>query len=563
MRKTRRTVIAGSGLTLALFASMAGAQAIDSAKGLDPRVDYAAFTRLGPWDDRNYLLTQADLGWLAPNEAELGDPIPVFFRVEMRKANPRMARQGPAQYPRSALQIFYQEYGGYLVDGKLYRHVTVKDGRFVVLRDRGGMSQEDFAHEKALGGEVRVTNPTGAAESAVKIHPLDTNKVVAGSNGPGAGQRMHYSLDGGSTWTQAAALPLGGTCCDPTVDWSSDGVFAYAATLGQCTGAGCQVWFYRSNDGGQTWNGLESVTPGDPRRELSRNGSDKEFLHVDKLAGSPHRDNLYLTWHDSNVMKFSRSNNFGHGWSRPLTISTGTAERGIGSDITTDKNGNAYYFWPAFNTRRVLVRKSTDGGSSFAPTVTVANTQGSFDFPIPAMETRRAWIYVAADADLSNGPFGNSLYAAWTDTSGPESGIPANNHTRIQVAYSRDGGATWTVTTPHETADVASVDRFNHWLVVSPRGLVFVLFYDTRRDPTRVAVDIFYSVSSDGAQTWSTPARLTSVISPQIDTGFEWGDYNGIDVVARQLIGVYTDNRNETGGAADSVDIYAVGIVNP
>jgi hypothetical protein len=70
-------------------------------------------------------------------------------------------------------------------------------------------------------------------------------------------------------------------------------------------------------------------------------------------------------------------------------------------------------------------------------------------------------------------------------------------------------------------------------------------------------------VSSDGAQTWSTPARLTSVISPQIDTGFEWGDYNGIDVIGQQLIGIYTDNRNESGGGADSVDVYAVGIVNP
>ncbi len=85
-------------------------------------------------------------------------------------------------------------------------------------------------------------------------------------------------------------------------------------------------------------------------------------------------------------------------------------------------------------------------------------------------------------------------------------------------------------------------------------------FYDTRRSPTRVGVDIFYSVSSDGGDTWPTPVRLTSVLSPQIDTGFEWGDYNGLDVVGSQLITIFTDNRNEGGGGTDSVDVYAAGL---
>ena len=53
------------------------------------------------------------------------------------------------------------------------------------------------------------------------------------------------------------------------------------------------------------------------------------------------------------------------------------------------------------------------------------------------------------------------------------------------------------------------------------------------------------------------------VISPQIDTGFEWGDYNGLDTVGAQLIGIFTDNRSETSGSADSVDVYATGIPIP
>jgi hypothetical protein len=558
---TKRWMFAVLIALAAVAFSPANAQKIDNGKGVDPQVDYTSLTKYGPWDDRNYQITRADLAWLAPNEAELKDPIPVFFRVFLRKSNPDLRGSG-VLYPRSALQIFEQMFKGYLIHGKVYRSVVFQDGRFKVIQERGVAIEEAEAEVDALASDVRVTSPEGAAESAVKIHPLDANKVIAGSNGPGSGQKMHYSLNGGSSWTQAAALPNGGTCCDPSVDWSSDGAFAYAATLGNCGGRGCGVWFYRSGDGGLTWNGLEAVTPGSPRRDLTKRGSDKEYLHVDKFGTSPFRDNLYMTWHDSNVLKFSRSTDFGNTWSAILTISA-SGQQGIGSDITTDKNGNIFYFWPAYNAKRIYVRKSTNGGAGFNAAVQAGITQDGYDFAIPAMETRRAFIYVAADADLSNGPFANSIYAAWTDTTAPESGTVANNHGRIQVAYSRDGGATWTATTPHETADANTVDRFHPWLAVGPDGKVYVIYYDTRRDPTRVAVDIFYSVSSDGAQTWSAPARLTSVLSPKIDTGFEWGDYNGLDTVGAQLIGIFTDNRSETGGSADSVDVYATGIPIP
>ncbi len=552
-----RTLWAAGVLAAAAFTTVAAAQPVEQGRGVDHRVDYGSFTQLGPWDDRNYQVRLQDLAVLAPNEHELKDPIPVFFRIELRKANPGMARTGPAQYPRSALQVFELKYGGYLVNGKLYRGAIFQDGRFIVVEE-DGITEEEF-EEQALTSDVRVTSPTGAAESAIKIHPTDVNKVVAGSNGPGSGQIMWYSTNGGSSWTQAAALPLGGTCCDPTVDWSSNGQYAYTSTLGGC-GAVCNVWVYRSSDGGATWSDLATITPGDPRREVtSANTSDKQYIHVDKFATSPFRDNIYQCWHDNNTLKHSRSTDFAHTWSAPLTMSSGSSQSGIGCDLTTDKSGNVYYFWPATNGKTILSRKSTNGGTSFAAVVTVATTQDGYDFAIPAMETRRAFIYASADADLSSGAFANSIYVAWTDTTAPETSPPANNHGRIRVAYSRDGGATWTVRTPHETADAASVDRFHPWLGVGPDGKVYVAFYDTRRSPTRVGVDIFYSVSSDGGDTWPTPVRLTSVLSPQIDTGFEWGDYNGLDVVGNQLITIFTDNRNESGGGTDSVDVYAAG----
>ena len=53
-------------LGLALFAATASSQVVvDPSQGADSRVDYPALLDIAPWDDRNYALTQEDLGALA------------------------------------------------------------------------------------------------------------------------------------------------------------------------------------------------------------------------------------------------------------------------------------------------------------------------------------------------------------------------------------------------------------------------------------------------------------------------------------------------------------------
>jgi hypothetical protein len=85
------------------------------------------------------------------------------------------------------------------------------------------------------------------------------------------------------------------------------------------------------------------------------------------------------------------------------------------------------------------------------------------------------------------------------------------------------------------------------------------VFYDTEGDATRNSVHLNWSVSTDGGVNWSTPAALTTVRSSDIVDSFEFGDYNGLDVVGNQLIAIFTDNRNEAGGGGESVDVYAAG----
>ncbi len=542
-------------ILLLAVSSSAHGQTIEQSRGVDARVDYASLTQFGPWDDRNYQLNQADLELLAGNEAEQRVAVPAFYRVQLRREFKDMLRTGDVQYPRSSLPRFLVEYGGYQVEGKLYRAANMVDGNWELLPGEQGIDPKSFDATKALEGEVIVNGPGAAAESAIAINPVNPDQVIAGANGPGSGQRMFYSDDGGETWQTSAnsgALPLGGTCCDPTIDWSSDGTKAYTATLGS------GVFVYRSADGGQTWTDFETITPGDPRRELG-GGVDKEYLHVDRYPTSPNLDNIYLSWHQGNVLRVANSTDFGDTWTTHV-FSSANDKRGIGSDLTTDKQGNVYHFWPATNSQKIWLAKSTDGGMNWAPEVEVASTLGAFDFPIPSMNSRRVFIYNAAATDFSDGPFANSIYASWTDNTGPDSGNAANNHARIQVAYSRDGGATWAITNPHATADSNTVDRWHQWIGVGPDGTVYAGFYDTRNSTGRSGVDFYVARSMDGAQTWSAPERLTSVTSQSL-TGFQFGDYNGLDIQMDQLITIFTDSRDENGGAAVTADVYSAGFI--
>jgi len=524
-------------------------QEINNNYGVDDRLDYQTLTAFGPWDDRNYDLTLDDLTYLSDEESELKEMVPAFYRVLFRKKYPNSKKTGPGQYPRRFFNDYKMRYGGYLIDGELYTSVTYDQGsRIFKVETSNGVKPGDFLRQQvnALNDEVLLA---AGAESAVSISPVNPDIVVAGLNGDFGGQDMLFSSDGGNTWNNAPDL-TGSECCDPTIDWKSDGSFVYNATLG-----GNEVWFYRSDDNGQTWDSLADVTPGDSRRELFGSGNqfdDKEYMHVDKYPGSPHQDNIYLLWDNGGLINFARSTDDGN----TFTIQSFNSDPdGIGTDILTDSNGHVYNFWPAYDNSEIRMNKSTNGGVSFSPSTVVSDTFGVFDFPIPSMNTRNVFIYTSVDIDLSEGPYKDRMYVSWTDNTGPDSNNPNNNHAQIRVAYSDDGGDSWTVRVPHETADSNSVDRWHQWLKVDNNGNVQVVFYDTRNSDSRSGVDLYRSYSTDGGESWSSPERLTSVTSPS-SSGFQFGDYNGLDIgMDNEGIAIFSDNRAEGGGGAD-MDVY-------
>ncbi|MGV6851042.1 MAG: proprotein convertase P-domain-containing protein [bacterium] len=515
-----------SGIVLAtcllLLSGLGFAQVqIVQSKGADQSIDYASLTQYGPWDDRNYQLTAADIALLPAKDQYLAN-VPAFFKVFLRKEQPNLGEF----YPRSALQYFQIKFGGLMQNGVVNREGLGKHyftDKSVPFKDEGSV--------KGFSPTVEVPLATGVAgnEVTVEMNPVNNLLGVAGSNQSG-GQTMYYTTDGGTTWQLSATNPS--SCCDPTVDWASDGSFVVQADLSSSIG----VRAFRSTDNGQTWGTPVVITP---------NGSDKEFIHVDRSASSPYTDNVYITYHNGNVMQFVRSTDGGVSYQTPISFSG--EPTGIGSDITTTPNGDIYYFYPSLNGSGIRLLKSTDGGATFATGTKVADLNGRFDFAIPAMETRRAFIYVSADVDVNTG----TIWVAWTDeaddSAGGGTGSAAQTHGWIQVAKSTDQGATWTVMPhPHDTSDSLAnnpVDRFHPWLKVGENGVVHVGYYDTRQFADRSGVDFYYAYSVDGL-TWSAEQRVSGASSPNLNDGQEWGDYNGLSVVLDKIASTWTDNRS-------------------
>ena len=202
--------------------------------------------------------------------------------------------------------------------------------------------------------------------------------------------------------------------------------------------------------------------------------------------------------------------------------------------------------------------KSTNGGASFAPSTRVSTLNGSFDIAIPAMETRRAFIYTSADVDQNN----DTIYVAWTDEENDSAGsnTASANHIWIKVAKSTNGGASWTTcAAPHDTSDSISAgnaqDRFHPWIKVGNDSTVHIGYYDTRHSSNRTGVDFYYSSSSNACSSW-TESRFSTQTSSNLTDGQEWGDYNGLSVVMDKIAMTWTDNRS---GKATFAGVATIG----
>lgn len=496
-----------------------------------------------------------DFEMLRPGEMRDKIGLPAWLRVWWRKAHPELvysAKDPTGGYPRVLHEVH---------EWMLHHQDLLP-----------GLTELDLAppeNRTTVGTNVRISGAqtSDRSESDIRINFLNPNQVIAGSNNIGGSglQGQYYSSNGGSTWGQTT-LPLttgDSFHSDPTVDWRSDGS-AWASTIGiNSTGTSLKMRAYKSTTGGSSWT-FDSTFSG------TQTSADKQMYWIDHSSTSTFRNSMYACWHNGTPQYVNRRTATGS-WGTPLLVSgaetTGTA---IGCDIKSNSSGDVFVFWPTTGNRRIIVRKSTNGGVSYGAAVVVRTMYDSYDIGIPSFANRRALIYTSGGAYRTATK--NNVYVAWTDLSGatgcttaanePGTNAASSCKTRIWFSRSTDGGATWSAAV--RINNQASLnDQFNQALAVDEStGRIAIIYYDTVGDATRKKTNVYYQTSSNDGSTWSAAVKVTTAQTDETvagaNSGNQYGDYNAVSGWASKFLPSWTDRRS--GG---NEEIWTAPITEP
>lgn len=347
---------------------------------------------------------------------------------------------------------------------------------------------------------VRVDVGSGSAHAAETILTAGngtelvaawTDLRTGGNNGPwkvGAA----ISRNGGATWSD-------GVVAGPTAasgDYEGDPMVAYDPRTGNSwvggitfefpTKATPEIWVARRPPGAMSFNAPVTVRSG--------GFIDKGLMTAGPRPGLPSSTRLYLTY--SQGIQFS--DDLGATWSAPQAFPPT-----LGYQPRIGANGVLYVlYWEVPLTYKLV--KSTDGGVTFGPPVTVATR---LDVWGPEENNPRVpgEFRVAPLAYLAISPTTGVLHVIYPDST-------SSNGTEwdLNLYYTRstNGGATWSTPVVINGDSTPPRDQFQAWIETDPSGRLHVVSFDTRATAQQDAdgaavIGITYTTSQDGGNTWS------------------------------------------------------------
>jgi hypothetical protein len=429
--------------------------------------------------------------------------------------------------------------------------------------------------------------PLPQNETSVAYNTRNPMVAVAAANDyVGGGVAVMRTANGGRSWRTIRITPqFAGTrdfCTggDPAVAYSHRDRAFYVSQL--CFFRALpfsEIHVFKSVDNGASW------TPGRLAARAASNFdyasgtvdesifNDKEYIAVDNTPGSPHYGRLYVTYTKFHILPDGSSDYCPIQLSYTDAIPTADPSQavfthtpvvpdapgggGVGESanqfsvpqVERDGTLDIGYALEECNTsidHGFRFQKSTDGGASFLPSPVHVDKPGQFvDNPDPGDLLPPTFFRAPNTASLDyNRATGTLTFLYQNFINGAVSGAD------ISVQQSRDGGFTWSDARFLSTQSggvPARNDQFFPWVDSNPKGDLYAIWFDRRRDPANHDIDTWQAVSTNDGRSWRTFRISTRSWDPDkgfFASGAFIGDYNGIAAANRVVYPVWTDGRN-------------------
>ena len=431
----------------------------------------------------------------------------------------------------------------------VYTYVLVLLGVCLLLPAAVGA---DGTIQITIGPQFRVSD-LGAdhAEPYIAAHPGDAGTLVAAAMHFSSDQQTfvetYSSKDSGRTWSvthlprlrELLARKDMVMAADPWVAFADDGTVYVSVVSSMNPG---HPWgllplvFYRSRDGGVTWQEPTTVGPFIDRPAFIVSGRDRKQIFIAAMA--------FTAPSDPSGVGVLRSDDDGATFQRFLLNPSNLGHNALNPVVTPEGELIVPYVdFPArlreqFERRRALMRTSRiyivasrDGGRTFDIPRFVADIP-RFDAGFPEMAV-----------DSSRGPYHGRLYLAWN-------GEPAELRNVI-IARSDNRGETWLATAIK--APNAGPAYFSS-LAVSKQGIIGLAWIQHElQEGSKQCWRTYFAASRDGGGTFSSPTVISGdehscPTSPQKGMLREHGgDYIGVTAAADGTFHVaWPDSRNGT-----------------
>jgi hypothetical protein len=306
------------------------------------------------------------------------------------------------------------------------------------------------------------------------------------------------------------------------------------------------VYVHRSTNGGVTWTGPVTVTTS------ATNDLDKNWTVCDNHPASAFYGHCYTTWDDhgaGNRLFTSTSTDGGLTWG-PARATANNAT-GLGGQPVVTPNGTVIVPAANANETAIISYRSTDGGASWASTVSVATVRSHVEAgslrsgPLPSAE-------ISDDG---------TVYVSWSDCRF-RSACRAND-----IVYSTSTtGQTWTAVrrVPIDATN-SGVDHFIPGLAVTGSGAATKLgltyyFYRQTACGSACRLEVGYIQSSNAGSTWGAHVDVAGPFAvslvPNTTQGRMVGDYISTSWMGGRAFGSFAVAQAPSGGFAFDQALY-------